>query len=363
MLQMAPTLGILSTLRSNPELPFGGQTEPFAELISAARARGCKAFVFCLEDIRWDHQKMNGFIPTKDTQVWKQLEFDFPTVIYNRLPNRAVEQRPEYQDTLGRLKKSYKARLFNPFFLNKLEIHSVLADHPKAAQWLPETTKCSINTLESMLTKHTSIYLKPAENSLGRGIYRISYNKTLDVVTCVGSDRNVTTSTFADFLQDWPTLPFSDKPYLIQQAIALAELCGQPFDFRVLYQKDKNGLWNKTGFAARIAGSGSITTHVLYGGTRFAGTKILRTVFPQTTVRDINKKISQVGKIVPPIIESAYSTNFAEFEMDIGVDAAGMPWIFELNSKPFKFDEPIIRTKSLARLLDYILFLAANPNQ
>ena len=53
------------------------------------------------------------------------------------------------------------------------------------------------------------------------------------------------------------------------------------------------------------------------------------------------------------VFDSATGNNHGELSMDIGLDAKGHPWIFEINSKPAIFDEPSIRRVARKRLLNY----------
>ncbi len=43
--------------------------------------------------------------------------------------------------------------------------------------------------------------------------------------------------------------------------------------------------------------------------------------------------------------------------MDLGIDSEGVLWFFEANSRPMKFDEPLIRKKSLERIFHYSDYL------
>jgi len=56
-------------------------------------------------------------------------------------------------------------------------------------------------------------------------------------------------------------------------------------------------------------------------------------------------------------IERSAHYRLCEMSMDLGIDSTGHVWFFEANSKPMKFDEPHIRSKSLERIFQYSLFL------
>jgi hypothetical protein len=124
-------------------------------------------------------------------------------------------------------------------------------------------------------------------------------------------------------------------------------------------QKDKTGQWKRTGLAARVAGKGSITTHCFYGGTRVPAEEAIKQAARNCgfSVTNAKKQLHHIQIIIPKYIEKAFNKPFGELEMDIGLDRMGKIWFFEANSKPFRFDEKLIRAKSLVRLIHYVSYL------
>jgi len=147
----------------------------------------------------------------------------------------------------------------------------------------------------------------------------------------------------------------------VQQAIALAKFKGRPFDLRLLIQKNRHGQWQKTGVAARVAGEGSITTHVFYGGTRDSTRKAIDYAAKAHRFSrvEVEKQLKTLISLFPKTIEKSAKQSFGELEIDLGIDQQGKVWFFEANSKPFRFDEKLIRAKSLVRLIHYAKFLDA----
>ncbi len=359
MAQKQLILGILSNVRSQGQQPFAGQSEPFAELLGVARRRKVIAYVFSKEGFDWQNRRVMGWeCLEKPVPVWQQRSFPLPDIVYNRIPNRALESQQDLQEFLGLLKKRYGPRFFNPGFLDKWKTYCVLADANNIGCRLPETKIISTpQTILHMLAKHSDIYLKPQANSLGIGISRIT--KTAgDKFVCrtqMPDGENIPPA-FATVEELLASLPLWQKgiPYLAQQTVKLAKYQDRPFDIRLLAQKDRRGCWRKTGWAARVAGPDAITTHVIYGGARQPVSAVLSS---KQYVR-VLKKANILVATIPKIIEAAWQSNFGELEMDIAVDSNGYLWLFEMNAKPFKFDENLLRTKSLLRLIDYSRYLA-----
>src|SRR5690606_31382426 len=77
---------------------------------------------------------------------------------------------------------------------------------------------------------------------------------------------------------------FSNKSitrYIAQQGIPLLQIQIRPIDFRIHTNKDRNGEWQMTAAAAKMAGKGSVTTHMRTGGKVLSYDEVLKICFPQ----------------------------------------------------------------------------------
>jgi len=363
-MEIGPILGILSIPRINGSPFVGGQNESFAEIISAAERLNCTAFVFSPLDIDWSKKAVWGYRYNVKAEPpeWERLALPIPTIIYNRIPNRTLENREDIKNPLASLMQKYGPRFFNPCFLDKWRTHKILFNNRKTRPFLPETRMLQdYRDIIPMLDKFGAVYLKPTANSLGHEMMRVS--KTADgrhYYIHQTLNQEPRTGVTADCREILAGLPLAgDNGYLVQQAISLARFNGSPFDLRLLVQKDRHANWCKTGIAARAAGKDSITTHVFYGGVRFPAEKVLQSTaekyrFP---IKHIKDQLRQIQSTIPMVIEKSYEHSFGELEMDVGIDQKGKVWFFEANSKPFRFDEKLIRAKSLIRLIHYVKYL------
>jgi len=352
-------LGILSTLRSQGQAPFAGQSGPFAELLEIAGRRKVTAYVFTREDVDWQNNRVMGWIyHEKPAPGWQQQPFPLPSVVYNRIPNRSLEADPAVREFCDRLKKHYGPRYFNPGFLDKWDTYRLLAGAGNIGCRLPEThIVYSPQIITQMLARYGDIYLKPQANSLGIGISQVVKTHG-GKITCYtrqpnGAGSSADFATVEDLVASLPLLQ-KGVPYLAQQTVKLAKYQDRPFDIRLLAQKDRRGSWRKTGWAARVAGPDAITTHVIYGGDR----QPVKMVLSSRRYTRVLAKVKTLVASVTGIIEKDWQSNFGELEMDIAVDVNGQLWLFEVNAKPFKFDENLLRAKSLLRLIHYARFLA-----
>src|SRR5690606_13245491 len=144
------------------------------------------------------------------------------------------------------------------------------------------------------------------------------------------------------------------RPYLAQQAIRLAKVNGRPFDLRLLVQKEPSGQWRFTGGAARVAGPGQITTHVPRGGRRMPMDEALVTAFGDGAARILSARAAALAERAARAMEASLGRDFMEMSLDLGIDDRQRLWIFELNSKPLRFDERDIQRRWVRNLIYYV---------
>ncbi|WP_418790444.1 YheC/YheD family protein [Phosphitispora sp. TUW77] len=363
-MQIGPLLGILTISRPGTTPFVGGQNESFTEILEVANQMNCVAFVFNPFEIDWSKKAVWGYrFNTKHNPgEWERQVYPLPSIIYNRIPNRTLENREDIILVLNNLRKKYGSRFFNPYFLDKWLTHKILFNDNKTKEFLPETHQLKgPSILSEMVSRHSSVYLKPKASSLGNDIYKINMtkNKMFRFIhqTLTQPPRKGFIRDCRDILRELPQN--GSFGYLVQQAVPLARFRNRPFDLRLLVQKDRTGKWRKTGTAARIAGEGSITTHVFYGGTRHPANTVIREAAQNHgfSYKNVKKQLKKIESLFPRTIENAYKQSFGELEMDIGIDEKGKVWFFEANSKPFRFDEKLLRAKSLVRLIHYVRYL------
>jgi hypothetical protein len=297
---------------------------------------------------------------------WERQLYPLPGIIYNRIPNRTLEKREEVSKAIDLLRQKYGPRLFNPCFLDKWHTHAILCSNEHTNGFLPATQLLhQFRVIFDMLKKHKSVFLKPTANSLGNEMVKInidSQNCYYFIHQTLGNQRREGfVTSFSELLRELPAITNGANTYLVQQAITLAKCEGRPFDLRLLVQKNRYGQWQKTGMAARLAGQGSISTHMFYGGTRESARKAISSAANTHgfSPKKVEKQLKTLISLFPKTIEKSVGQSFGELEMDLGIDQQGRVWFFEANSKPFRFDEKLIRAKSLVRLIHYTKYLDA----
>ncbi|GAA4711948.1 YheC/YheD family protein [Brevibacillus fulvus] len=349
-LRIGPLMGILTVGEGSS---FYGNRENFRDIIQYGSKLGALVYVFTPNGIDWEEKQVRGFLYDEKQRLWIEATLPFPQVVYNRIPSRKWEQKPEVNKTLEQIAKLQHVTLFNLRFFNKLQLFQILVKAPHVAKFLPETKSLdSYENFEAFCSRHASVYLKPVLGKAGEGIMRLDRFQKRWRLRQVHQQESVT-RYFFNLRTVWRYIKqqIRSKQYLIQEGITLAKYRGRPFDIRVLVQKNGAGEWGVTGVGIRRAGARSITTHVPRGGSMQSTTKVLRTLFgseKEQLLRQIHQTALEIANALNEQIPS-----LAEMSMDLGLTRDGQLWFFEANAKPEKFDEPAIRRSSLSNLIHY----------
>lgn len=334
VLAIGPLVGIFTAgFTQDPQQPIGERSDFFSKLLSVNKTVGALPFVFGEQHIDWEQGTINGYFFHNDK--WQNYEVPFPNVIYDRLPNRRSEGNPKLIKVKKRLQQEYLIPWYNPGFFNKLDINERLQQDFSAVPYLPETHPfTSYSMIETMLSKYGHIYIKPKNGSLGLGVHQIIYDKHQDNYFCRYQDddglnrlRKFTTlerlfkTVFAN--QDLEKM-------LVQQGIHLLRNETRSIDFRIHTNKDDLGDWHITAIAAKIAGLGSVTTHMRSGGE----IKTMEEIFLKEECELYTEKLTTAALLLSKSLDKNIEGIIGEIGFDLGIDRNGEVWLFEANSKP-----------------------------
>lgn len=368
-LRLGPLIGIFANRLCKTTKPFGEQTSFFCSLKSKAVEANSFVFAFSPSDINWQNETITAWIPppTHCTKVpWETLTLPFPDSIYDRGLFPKGEKRRAAAKARKILRNYPDVKLFNPAFFGKWKTHKLLSKHELLFPHLPDTQLYySMTDIHDMLKKHETVYLKPSGGSSGRGIIRVTANNTgydvdLRVAKQVMTLRNLKRNDLETHLK--PLL--EGRRYIVQQGLNLARINSCPFDIRLLMQRDRQGIWKRTGMAVRIASPGSYISNIHAGGRAEQITTVLPKALPDLrtsakTIRDIRR----LSSLIASLITNEGNPLFGEVAIDLGVDVSGKVWIIELNAIPgrsvfrrIKAKEALAR--AISRPMEYASFIA-----
>ncbi|KJD42823.1 YheC/YheD family protein [Paenibacillus terrae] len=342
---------------------FKGNRRNFRDILEMGTRMGYQVYIVTVRDLKLTSETVRGYIFNKTSQMWEEQNFPLPQIIYNRIPNRNYELKTSVRTKLNEISHASGIELYNPGFFNKWELFKWLRASESTRQFVPATKRLSnLSSLGKMLSVYPYLYLKPENGKAGKGIMILKYRPDLLMAyrLTIQHDKKSVTYRSVSLSRLWGRIrrEAGTSPYIIQQGIELATYQKKPFDLRILVQKNTHGSWSTTGVGARLAGKGSITTHVPRGGSVEDPFKLLSALFGPENSKDLLNKIKSTAIQIARQIERGSGLSHGEMSMDLGVDTFGILWFFEANSKPMKFDEPEIRQKSLRRIFQYSSYLA-----
>ncbi|WP_228460301.1 YheC/YheD family endospore coat-associated protein [Cytobacillus dafuensis] len=356
---LGPIIGLLTEISdSTEEEPYFPSIQDFCkEMDNQVSEIGGFFFVFQLQD--YTEGKISGYYI--QNEIWQKSTVPLPDVIYNRIHSRKIEASPIFQ----KFKESTIAHnipLFNDQFLSKEKVYELLNSEEYMQPYLPETVSVTKDTLENMISKYDSLFIKPIHGSQGRNIIKISKENNhfiSEISTGKGLDKN---SLFLDFDQLFKWIkPFLKKrSYLAQQGINLMKYKNKQLDFRILCHRNYQNAWEATSSVARISADEQFVSNIARGGEVMRPLQILSQLSNRKTAIQQLALIKELAIEVSSIISQNTDGIIGELGIDIGVDENGMLWIIEANVKPSKnldvYDKKV--RPSAKALIEYMTFLS-----
>ncbi|MBU7006671.1 YheC/YheD family protein [Phosphitispora fastidiosa] len=372
--RLGPVIGILAHRNNKKLKPFGEQTSFFRKLINCANRINAVCFAFSPGDIDWENETIHGSIPedsTKEMQQWKQVIFPFPDVVYDRGLFPKGEKRSMATEVRRFFRKHPRTKLFNPAFFGKWKTHNFLSGHEDICPHLPETMLYTAAADIAKLTaRHGTVYLKPSGGSSGKGIIVLK-KRDSGYLASYREFRSLKTVVIPDFPQLNTVLDnlIKGRRYIAQQGIRLAKIHGNPFDIRVLMQKNRYGEWLRTGSAARVAAPGNLISNIHAGGHAERITEVLQTVFPNPRLTHrVLDDIRKLSSLIAGFISTEGNPLFGEIAVDLGVDETGKVWVIECNAIPGRsvfrrIGANGIVARAISRPMEYAYYLSGFASQ
>ncbi|MFC0417417.1 YheC/YheD family protein [Cytobacillus solani] len=339
-----PLIGILAGKGKNQSVIGNGPF--FRELQREIIKNGGISVVFTPDDIK--ENTIAGVIYSPEDHNWTAVTCPIPHIVFNRVPTRKLESTDSFKNAF-QFFQSRNIPFFNPGFLDKYSLFEILSQDPILQPFLPDTIKVADKeSLFRFLERYKSIYLKPAQGAKGIGIHKLYLQKNHSVVQISLKDE-ITFQDALTFWKEWEQTLLK-KTYIAQESIEPALFEGRRFDFRILVHFSEEG-YHVTGAGIRQSRDQEITTHVLNGGCIVPYEDI------QTEEHDrfFAMIADRAGKIL-----SKETGFFGEFSIDAGLSANGKYVIYEINSKPMRFDEMAIEEKRIQTLSRLFLHMTKN---
>jgi hypothetical protein len=335
-LEIGSLIGVFINQEKVENLLVGKGVTAYTQFYNTCKRLNSLCCFFSIENIDWERKLIKGLI-RKDSG-WIEHILPLPRVIYDR--NVENNCRVESIELRQRLKDI--CQILNPMpKLAKWETIKALEKNSKLIPIIPKTIQYkNCKDLEDSLHVYSSIYLKPDSLSKGKGIFRISkaQEESYKVEYRTTEENHIGTLKNINDIEGLMEQHLAKGGgYIIQQEISKAIYRGNPFDFRALFQKDFEGIWQLSGVAGRIAGAGSIITSPRSGGWVEDLEVILKEVFNEDffTQKGLYQNIIYFGREICLTLEKEFGV-CVELGLDLAIDTDGKIWVIEVNGKPLK---------------------------
>lgn len=358
-----PVLGIL-TLYLN-DYKVLEERHIYERMITEGRKLGLDVYVFTPADVHPGNGMINALHYSPEHRRWFRKWRSFPSVIFDRC---RIQKSARFRQ-LVRFRSRYRKLLFlNRPLRNKWTIHQVLHERREFRQHMPETLLVqSIQDVQSMLTRHSTVYLKPINGTGGRGILRIGKCHGLRGIyeiqgrnhnRSIIKPRRISISQLGAYLSSWNMR----GKYLIQEGIQIQLPNGRVHDYRMLVQKNGLGEWEVTGCVGRMGPINSVTSNLHGGGRAIPMDRLLEKWIPDSQKREqVMQEAYRLGVDVSRFLESQYEA-LCELALDLAIDRSGRILLLEVNPKPSRevfsqIGDYVSYQRSIVRPLEYAMWL------
>ncbi|WP_018133367.1 YheC/YheD family endospore coat-associated protein [Effusibacillus pohliae] len=365
-IRFGPFVAVYSRYTGSREKPFGTITRLLQDMTSIARELHIPLYITPIGGLDRERRTVAGWSYDERSATWREGEYPWPDVCMKKTILLPPELKSVAKQEFHQLQVSGVKMFYRPLE-SKLAVHRMLAKDPAIAPYLPQTRKLrSARDVFDMLQSFPVLYLKPAQGTQGRDVYRVSRHpeagKVRMQIQQAGGTRRVIVNLAAQ--QAWFYKTFVvQREFLVQQGIELiGDGMGRAADFRWLIQRDGNGRWQVTARVARLGQKGSVTSNVSTGADVFESSDLLRRAgFAPARVRALIGEMDRLALQIAKRIERRKG-EMGELGIDFAVDRGGRPWLIEVNPNPgrrmLKILDPAIRALSLRRALEYARYTA-----
>lgn len=324
LMRLGPLIGLMTTFRPTPF---------FRSVMKIAAARGMVVYTFNPRELDIGRRQVMAWVYIRGTL--RRTRMPWPDVVYNRLANRGLEMAAATRLT-KRIMKARGITVFNPTFFHKWRIHRLLRPDPEARAYLPATHRLtSFSQVASVLRRYGMVYLKPNGGSKGHGIVKVAIRRDRRIQVSYRHHHQNYDLTSASWSEAESLIrgAMHRRSYIVQEGLRLARYKGRPFDVRVTLYKNAQGEWLPMGPTAKIAGKGSITTHVANGGRVIHLDRALQHAFGEQA-EDVRRRLYKAAVTIAIAVERVTRQQLGELGLDIGISSDGRVALFEANSKP-----------------------------
>ncbi|EPF79741.1 YheC/YheD family protein [Acinetobacter rudis] len=302
---------------------------------------GVDIYFFSVDDVDIETRKINA--KRFFNSSWVTEVIDYPLIIDNdnnsSMKNKnVINQLSEY------------CYLTTQVLGGKLKTLNLLRDNNIFRECLiPQEVIRNRDDFTSFLELYDYSVLKPIRGNQGKEIYFIKKNNNKFYVNFEGETKEIAS------LDNFYDQVIRGRNFIIQKYIESTTIHGAPFDIRVHVQRNGQNKWVNTKTYVRVGTSEGMTANIATGGGIANVISFIKSRYKEKA-NDVLRKLNELTNHLPTQFQQFYSQDIDALGIDLGGDADGNLWIFEINSFPgtqfFELDEAIIRIEYLKYLHD-----------
>ncbi|WP_058308278.1 YheC/YheD family protein [Gracilibacillus massiliensis] len=314
----------------------------YQEMARVGHTLGFETILFSTQDLDQISHTTHGSIFQESK--WIKIETDIPPVIYNRIPNRAIENHKTIKKAINHLKTS--SILFNPNFFNKWQVYDILKNSDEVNYLLPETIfHPSSATINETLTQHP-VYLKPVKHNKNLYSYYIEKVDNRLFVTIFNKSKEY------KYFESWELFfneyfPKGSHQYVLQDAIRYKEYQEKPFHFRLYTLKNSDHEWQVAlNYMKELSSSSHNTNETVIS---------LSSVFTKNEAGVMLQKLDKIALKLSNILDTHMDKSLGELGFDIALDQENRLWLAEVYAKPSwdVFYHPLMASKATSYFTNF----------
>lgn len=328
-LWLGPVIGLV--LGEQSYIYHDSNMGEFTDAMAFYEHTGGLVTAFRLSSVDWERECVYGLYYDAVNERWSYGMFPLPTVVHLR-----AFQLDEAG--LAKLKRATGGLVFNSVRYDKWELYERLWDDPALQDHLPETRLVSeLKVVEEFLNRYPRVILKPRGLSRARGILileRMEGRQVRVIDYTGGKGKRIYALPGGQLSGLLKRNGVLTGAYIVQPRLDLAAINGSPFDIRVVMQKNARRVWQCTGIECRHAGKNHWITNISRGGQALEIRQAVRMSFGYGV--DAAQFEAEVVQLAERFVHAMEGTeeHFAEFGLDVAVDAEQRLWLLEANVRP-----------------------------
>ncbi|MGE7604190.1 YheC/YheD family protein [Peribacillus sp. NPDC097675] len=320
----------------------------FTELAKSAKSLDMNVCKFVPENVDVELKKIKGERFDGEKEIWRSASFDLPDFIYDRCFHGLSREHNDIREKINWLKEN--SNFIGLGLPGKWDVYQTLKTHPLLQAFFPETVRVTTSDeIIDHLERLEKIIIKPEFGSGGLGIYLLTKTKEGTTVSMTKKgmkyDRQFESTSQ---LNKWLQHLLTRYSYLCQPYLELSTQKNEPFDLRILLQKNEKNQWLERGRGVRLGKPDHITSNLTTGGEALTLESFAKKS-PEAIPIIVEQTIQHILRTLPVETEAAFHRLF-ELGVDLGIDKKGQIWILDINSKPGRKIVQTLQPKSMKEI-------------